>query len=223
MFHVEHDREIKELLSRGAKTVGCPLLSGQIEQLFIYFKELCSWNNRVNLTGLKKETDIVVTLFIDSLAVGLALNTEKNEKIIDIGSGAGFPGIPLKIAYPELKIDLVEPRLKKTAFLHHIVGVLGLEDIKALSCSAQDLSHDPSFTKVYDKVVSRAIKAESIFPVSCALMSSFGKAVLCRSKRLGSTGLGFGMSLVEEIDYELPHGYGSRVLSVLKPLKTNSN
>ena len=225
MFHVEHDREIKELLSRGAKAVGCPLLTEQIEKLFIYFNELCSWNKRVNLTGLKKETDIVVTLFIDSLACGLALNIEKNEKIIDIGSGAGFPGIPLKIAYPKLKIDLVEPRLKKTAFLHHIIGVLGLENIKALSRSAQDLSHDPSFTRVYDKVVSRAIKAESIFPVSCALLNSSGKAVLCRSKRLGSTGPGpgLGMSLVEEIDYELPHGYGSRVLSVLTPLKKNSH
>ena len=66
------------------------------------------------------------------------------------------------------------------------------------------------------KVVSRAIKAESIFPVSCTLMNSSGKAVLCRSKGLGSTGLGLGMSLVEEIDYELPDGYGSRVLSVFK-------
>lgn len=222
MFHVEHDIEIKEFLSRGAKAVGCPLLTEQIEKLFIYFKELCSWNNRVNLTGLKKETDIVVTLFIDSLACGLALNIEKNEKIIDIGSGAGFPGIPLKIAYPKLKIDLVEPRLKKTAFLHHIIGVLGLEHIKAFSRSAQDLSHDPSFTMAYDTVVSRAIKAESIFPVSCTFMNSSGKAVLCRSKGLGSTGLGFGMSLVKEIDYELPHGYGSRVLSVLKPMTKNS-
>ena len=223
MFHVEHDREIKELLSRGANAVGCPLLTEQIEKLFIYFKELCSWNNRVNLTGLKKETDILVTLFIDSLACGLALNIEKNEKIIDIGSGAGFPGIPLKIAYPKLKIDLVEPRLKKTAFLHHIIGVLGLKHIKSLSRSVQDLAYDPSFTTVYDKVVSRAIKTESIFPVSCALINSSGKAVLCRSKKLGSNGFGFGMSLVEEIDYELPHGYGARVLSILKPLKKNSH
>ena len=177
----------------------------------------------MNLTGLKNETDIVVTLFIDSLACGLALNSEKNEKIIDIGSGAGFPGIPLKIAYPELKIDLVEPRLKKTAFLHHVIGVLGLENIKAISRSAQDLSHDPSFNLAYDKVVSRAIKAESIFPVSCTFMNRAGRAILCRSKRLGSTGLGFGMSLVDEIDYELPHGYGSRVLSILQPMVTNSH
>ena len=223
MFHVEHDREKKEFLSLGARAVGCPLLAEQIEKLFKYFKELCSWNNRVNLTGLKKETDILVTLFIDSLACGLALKIEKNEKIIDIGSGAGFPGIPLKIAYPNLNIDLVEPRLKKTAFLHHVIGVLGLENIKALSRTAQDLSHDPSFIGVYDKIVSRAIKPESIFPISSTLMNSSGKAVLCRSKKLGSKGSGFGMSLVEEIDYELPHGYGKRVLSVLKPMTQNSH
>ena len=223
MFHVEHDREIKEFLSQGAKAVGCSLLTEHIDKLFLYFKELCSWNQRVNLTGLKKETDIVVTLFIDSLACVLALNIEKNEKIIDIGSGAGFPGIPLKIAYPKLKVDLVEPRLKKTAFLHHIIGILGLENIKVISRSAQDLSHDPSFHMAYDKVVSRAIKAELIFPESCTLLNSSGRVVLCRSKVLGSTGIDYGMSLIEEIEYELPHGYGSRVLSILKPITTNSH
>ena len=215
--------EKKDFLSQGASAVGCPLLPGQIEKLFIYFNELRSWSQKVNLTGLKKDTDILVTLFIDSLACGLALNFEKNEKIIDIGSGAGFPGIPLKIAYPNLTIDLVEPRFKKTAFLHHIIGVLGLENVKAHPRSAQDLSHEPIFNMEYDKVVSRAIKPESIFPVSCTFMNSSGTAVLCRSKKLGSAGTGLGMSLVKEIDYELPHGYGNRVLSVLKPMTQNSH
>ena len=81
--------------------IGCPLEIEQIENLYIYFKELSSWNEKVNLTGLTEESDIVVTLFIDSLACGLALSPEKNESVIDIGTGAGFPGIPLKIAYPE--------------------------------------------------------------------------------------------------------------------------
>ena len=78
---------------------------------------------------------MVIELFVDSLACGLALSHEKNESIIDIGSGAGFPGIPLKIAYPDLEVTLLEPRLKKTAFLHHIIGTLNLKNIQVISRS----------------------------------------------------------------------------------------
>ena len=97
MFHVEHVVSLEELLYEGGKAVFCPLPRKSIKSFLSYLKELSDWNARVNLTGLKTVFDIVNELFVDSLACGLALSHKKNESIIDIGSGAGFPGIPLKI------------------------------------------------------------------------------------------------------------------------------
>ena len=219
MFHVEHGVKLDELLYKGGEAVYCPLSSESIKTFLVFLRELTEWNDRVNLTGLHNEIDMVIELFVDSLACGLALSYEKNESIIDIGSGAGFPGIPLRIAYPELKITLLEPRLKKTAFLHHIIGTLNLKNIHVISRSVQDLIQEGSFNREYDKVFARAIKPDSIFPEACSLLRGSGLAVLCRSKRLGSCQENWGMRIEREIDYELPNEYGKRVLSILKPLK----
>jgi len=216
---VEHGVSLEELLYEGGKAVSCPLSSESIRTFLFFLRELSDWNERVNLTGLNDESDIVIELFVDSLACGMALSPEKNESIIDIGSGAGFPGIPLKIAYPELEVTLLEPRLKKTAFLHHIIGTLSLQNIRVLSRSVQDLFQDNSFNLVYDKVIARAIKPDSIFPEAGSLLRDSGRAVLCRSKRLGSCEGSWKMSVEKEIDYELPSGYGKRVFSILKPVR----
>jgi 16S rRNA (guanine527-N7)-methyltransferase len=219
MFHVEHGLSLEKLLYEGGKAVSCQLSPKSIKIFLFYLKELSDWNKRVNLTGLKEELEIVIELFVDSLACGLAISPEKNESIIDIGSGAGFPGIPLKIAYPELEVTLLEPRLKKTAFLHHIIGTLSLKNIHVISRSVQDLYRDGSFKLVYDKVIAKAIKPDSIFPEALSLLGSSGRAVLCRSKSLSSCEENWGMKVEREIDYELPNEYGRRVLSILKPLK----
>ena len=219
MFHVEHAAKLKKEIYEGGKSVGCPLDPNAIEIFLSFLTELSTWNERVNLTGLKKEIDIIIELFVDSLACGLALNREKNESILDIGSGAGFPGIPLKIAYPYLEVALLEPRLKKTAFLHHIIGKFNLKNIHVISRSVQELFRDHSVGSAYDTVIARAIKPEFIFPEAGSLLRSSGKAILCRSKTLSSCEKMWKMRVEKEIDYELPHGYGKRVLSILKPLK----
>ena len=216
---MEQEVSLEELLYEGGKAVFCPLSRESIKTFLSFLRELTEWKEKVNLTGLKNEFDMVTELFVDSLACGLALSHEKNESIIDIGSGAGFPGIPLKIAYPELEITLLEPRLKKTAFLHHIIGTLHLKNIQVISRSVQDLYQDGSFNILYDKAIARAIKPDSIFPEARFLLRGSGRTVLCRSRRLGSCEETWGMKVEREIDYELPNEYGKRVLSILKPLK----
>lgn len=219
MFHVEHTVSLERLLSDSAKAISCQLSDNSLKKFSRYLRELSIWNERVNLTGLTQEVDIVIELFVDSLACGRTLDLEKTESIIDIGSGAGIPGIPLKIAYPSIELTLLEPRLKKTAFLHHLIGTLNLENVQVISRSAQDLVHDRSFNLFYDKVLARAIKPESIFPPVRSLISESGRAVLCRAKPLISCKKDWGMRIVDEVHYELPHGYGKRVLSILEPLR----
>ena len=216
---MEHEVSLEELLIEGGKALSCPLSRQSINTFLRFLKELSNWNERVNLTGLKNETDIVIELFVDSLACGLALSPEKNESIIDIGSGGGFPGIPLKIAYPELKITLLEPRLKKTAFLHHVIGTLSLSNIHVISRTTRDLYQDSSFQLRYDRVILKALKPDSVFPEARFLLAGSGTAILCRAEKIGTCPDSWGLRVEREIAYELPNKFGKRVLSVLKPLK----
>ena len=221
MFHVEHGAEISELLAEGAPMVGCKLNDEAISKFIIYFNELTFWNSKVNLTGLTQLREIVVSLFIDSLACGKELSAQEDLSILDVGSGGGFPGIPLKIAYPGLKMTLVEPRLKKTAFLRHIVGTLGLGEVDIVSGRIEDLVNNKAFRGKFDHVVSRAIRPDSILPIASWFLKDSGQLILFRSKP--STGLGdLGrLTLVREVDYNLPYAFGGRVLSILKPVPGN--
>ena len=216
---MEHYKGITKLISEGAVQVGCQLNQEVLSKFEIYFKELRLWNEKVNLTGLSAERDIAVTLFIDSLACGLALSPGKNESIVDIGSGAGFPGIPLKIAYPQLNVTLIEPRLKKTAFLRHIIGTLGLGQVEVLPRRIDDLAKDSLFEFRYDRIVTKALRAEYILPFAGSLLRDLGKVVLCRSEPFNFSSQEFGMRLVKEISYELPYGFGKRNLSILEPIR----
>ena len=216
---MEHkELTVENVLVEGAKSVSCPLSEKTIQAFLIYLNELIKWNERINLTGLNKKQDMVIELFVDSLACGMTLGPQKNENIIDIGSGGGFPGIPLKIVYPELKVTLVEPRLKKTAFLHHIIGTLRLKDIKVVSSTVEEISKDSDFQLIYDRIFARAIKTESVLPDGRVLLGHSGKIVLSKAQKLEKCEKNWGVKIDEEMSYELPMNHGKRVLTILKPI-----
>jgi 16S rRNA (guanine527-N7)-methyltransferase len=116
------------LLQKGAVALGLELSLGTVEQFGIYLSELQRWNARVNLTALKEPRDIVVKHFLDSLA--LLPYLEGAASLADLGSGAGFPGLALKLARPELSLTLVEARQKKAAFLEYLVACLKLPEVE---------------------------------------------------------------------------------------------
>ncbi len=113
-----------DLLQEGAAVLNLPLSPACLEQFRFYLTELQRWNARVNLTGLRTDRDIVVKHFLDSLAVLAFL--EPLASLADLGSGAGFPGLVLKLARPEMAVTLVEARTKKAAFLEYLIASLGL-------------------------------------------------------------------------------------------------
>ena len=112
-------------LIEGAGKLGIELNARQLEQFELYYQELIEWNKRFNLTAIKDYSGVQVKHFLDSLTITLALTEEEVERpdfsIMDIGTGAGFPGVPLKIIFPQLRLVLIESTAKKTAFLHHII------------------------------------------------------------------------------------------------------
>jgi 16S rRNA (guanine527-N7)-methyltransferase len=129
--------EPENLLRDGAAEIGLALSPATLQQFLKYAEELLKWNARINLTGLKTVPDVVVKHFLDSLAVWPWVRDLSS--LADIGTGGGFPGLPLKLALPHLRLTLVEPTGKKTAFLHYVTACLGLTevDIRQVHLTAQ--------------------------------------------------------------------------------------
>ena len=148
-----------DLLERGLAHLGLGLTPQQFEDFRRYYQELVVWNQRVNLTRIIEYPDVQTKHFLDSLAVCLVLPQEFKERgrIIDVGAGAGFPGLPLKIAYPGLHLTMVESVGKKTAFLNHLVGLLGLSQVQVCTGRAETLAQEPSHRETYDVALARGL------------------------------------------------------------------
>jgi len=157
-----------DLLVRHAKGLGIPLSPKQVEAFHTYRHELLEWNKKFNLTAITQEEQIEIRHFLDSLTclvamreVGRASERERRAgerlRLLDVGSGAGFPGVPLKIACPHWRVTLLEATGKKVRFLEHLRGVLGLGDLEILHGRAEDLARDPAHREQYDWVVARAV------------------------------------------------------------------
>jgi 16S rRNA (guanine527-N7)-methyltransferase len=219
MFHVEHEENTEKFLEffvEGAKNLGFSFQENILEKFHLYYEELGFWNRSVNFTSLQTEQEQAVLLFADSLAGSLAFPENTSLSIIDIGTGAGFPGIPLKLAFPSLKATLMEPRTKKTAFLHTVIGKL---ELKGISVLQQRLEACRSFVNEEDKwdiAISKAVSLETIWPHVKNILKKEGKLVVFRSSNIDNLETFQGMTVEKEIPYELPYEFGKRVLSVLK-------
>ncbi len=133
----------------------------QVKQFELYYQELIEWNRKINLTAITDYSSVQVKHFLDSLTITLALTGEEAEKpdfnIVDIGTGAGFPGLPLKILFPQPRLVLIEPKAKKTAFLHHLIHKLELENVEVLNSRAEEAAHLPPYREQFSLVLSRAV------------------------------------------------------------------
>lgn len=219
MFHVEHcssHEPFYEILREGARSFGVPLDDRALSRLYLYFTELRRWNAKTNLTGLTDDREITVKLFLDSLACLQAIPRNHAGPLLDIGTGAGFPGLPIKIAAPSLHVGLLEPRQKKVAFLHSIIGTLGLQGIEVHPCRLEDLTARGSSHRKYTFAITRAVNFDQIAPSVSAVMERRGKLILCRSAPFVGDIKGYGFILDKELSYDLPFGGGRRVLSVLE-------
>ena len=129
----------------------------QVISLLTYEKELLEWNQKFNLTAIRDTESIRTKHFLDSFSCVLAWKATPPTHLIDVGTGAGFPGVPLKILYPNLKLTLVESVGKKVMFCQHIVRVLGLEHVEVVQARAEDLGQDADHREKYDWAVARAV------------------------------------------------------------------
>ncbi len=218
MFHVEQIRSLRHFLLSSAEQLGVILSEHHVSRLLCYLRELLVWNRKVNLTGSTDPHEIVVKHILDSLAGLKAICSDRGEiSLLDIGSGAGFPGMPLKILRPDIKLVLLESNHKKAAFLRQVIGVLQLQSAVVTSEPLEDFAvhRNQSFTHI----TVRALRPEPHFRFIVQLLSPNGRLIVYQSKiqviddqALQETGL----MIDQEIFYSLPYGMGKRSLRILK-------
>jgi 16S rRNA (guanine527-N7)-methyltransferase len=149
-----------DVLKAGAERLGLTLSQKQIEKFDIYRLELLEWNRRINLTGITDNNNIETKHFLDALTVYRAwpsIVLGKSLRIIDIGSGGGIPGIPLKIILPEIHLALLEATKKKASFLRYIADRLAMSDIEVISKRAECAAREGQYRERFQIVVSRAV------------------------------------------------------------------
>ncbi|MGD0779839.1 MAG: 16S rRNA (guanine(527)-N(7))-methyltransferase RsmG [Dehalococcoidales bacterium] len=149
-----------EKLKSSAEELGINLTPLQIEQFEVYYHELIAWNKRINLTSITDYEDAQIKHFLDSLTVAEAIdfkNNGENLKVIDVGTGAGLPGIPLKIVFLDIKLTLLEATIKKTKFLEHLIEKLDLKNVEIVAERAETAAHDVQHREKYDVVLARAV------------------------------------------------------------------
>jgi len=153
--------ELIHILKTGSAELGITIGDEQAALFLKYLSELKEWNKKINLTAITDDRDIVIRHFLDSLALIPFLANQK--ALLDIGSGAGFPGIPLKIMLPDLKVTLMDSVNKKVFFMRHIIRTLGLKHIEAIHARAEDKAFIKKIGSSFDVVTSRAFAELSKF------------------------------------------------------------
>ena len=170
------------LLSQAAQQLGISLSDIQLEQFDTYQRELLQWNTKINLISEKSSQEIVSKHFLDSLTA-LQFIDKHDARIIDIGSGAGFPGIPLKIACPELQLYLMERNRKKVSFLKHIIRLLNLSTTFILHERAENLLKDNKWKNFFDIIVSRAtFKLPEFITLGAFFLAPEGKLIALKGQ-----------------------------------------
>jgi len=150
-----------DTLANGLEELGLSLTAAQAEQFHIYLEELLDWNRRMNLTSINDREQVQTKHFLDSLTlvplVQRVWPVGRAPDILDVGTGAGFPGLPVKIMLPAVRLALLESVAKKTAFLQHLAGRLGLKDVTVVNGRAEEAAHRGEFRESFDIVVSRGL------------------------------------------------------------------
>ena len=212
---MEHKPELCEFTISSIRELGLTIGDSQAEQFVRYLAHLIEWNEVINLTAIIDPKEVIIKHFVDSLVALVATSFPQNSMVLDVGSGGGFPGIPLKIVRSDLRLTLVEPVQKKCSFLNSVIGLLKLHDVSTFDGTIEQYAKRP-ISRVIDTVVVRALKFEEIKKHLSAFLISKGKVVLYRTSAIEKQEMGKEFHLISETALMLPQGFGKRVVTVIE-------
>lgn len=215
----------KEIFKKELKKIGIELTNNQEEQLENYYKMLIEANKITNLTRITDEEEVYLKHFYDSLTVTKVIDLNKNLSLIDIGTGAGFPGLVLKIVFPNLKITLLDSLNKRIEFLNKVIKELDLKDIKTVHSRIEDYQEEQ-----FDIVTSRAVaKTNILLELSCNLSKINGYYIFLKSdideelKESKNAIKTLNLELVQKEEFVLPIENSKRTIIKIKKVgKVNS-
>ena len=153
------EQVFSDKMIKGAENLGISFSKEQIDKFYYYYEILNEWNKVMNLTAITELEDVIYKHFIDSLSLVMAVKEigERESNLIDVGTGAGFPGIPLKIIFPKISVVLLDSLNKRVRFLHEVIEKLNLTEIEAVHGRAEDFGQDRIYREKFDYCVSRAV------------------------------------------------------------------
>ena len=205
--------------------IGVLLSEKQINQFMRYYELLVEWNSFMNLTGITEFEEVMKKHFIDSVSLIKAIDLKNRElSLIDIGTGAGFPGIPLKIVFPDLKVTLLDSLNKRIRFLDEVIMQLGLENINTIHGRAEDFAKTDKLREKYDICVSRAVANLSTLSEYCLPFVKIGGCfVSYKSDKINEEANGaknaiflLGGKVKEQVEFMLPNSDIYRNLYIIE-------
>ena len=217
---------IKDLLQNYIKDYKITLTENQYEQFQKYFELLAEWNEKMNLTAITDESGVALKHFADSLSLLNFVDIPQNSSIADVGTGAGFPGVVLKIARPDIKITLIDSLNKRLVFLSEVCAQLGIE-AELIHSRAEDGARDEKLRESFDFAVSRAVARMNVLSEYCLPYVKVGGA-FCAMKgaqaneefkeSLNAINT-LGGKLEKKYFFELPENGGERAIAVVRKVK----
>ncbi|HEX5647192.1 MAG TPA: 16S rRNA (guanine(527)-N(7))-methyltransferase RsmG [Nitrospira sp.] len=212
---MEQHAHLSALLETYSTRIGIHLKPEQLKQFMVYLEELQTWNRSINLTSINSGEEIIIKHFVDSVACLTIEQIQQGAHLLDVGTGAGFPGIPLKLVRQDLNVTLIEPVQNKVSFLYFIVGLLRLEQVKIFYGTLEQFMARDHVDHQFDYVTTRALKYNVLLQNGPRLLADHGRAILYLSHPMHRSELSHHWSVVTEQRFDLPMNFGQRSITVL--------
>lgn len=215
------------IFEKDLKELGVTLTDKQINQFLRYYEMLIEWNEKVNLTAITDYDEVMKKHFVDSVSLIKAYDVSKKSSVIDVGTGAGFPGLALKIAYPALKVTLLDSLNKRILFLNEVINELQLEDIDVIHGRAEDYAKPDKLREKFDLCVSRAVANLSTLSEYClpyvkkgGYFISYKSEKITEESKLAAHAVSLlGGKVKKQVEFMLPDSDIYRNLFVIEKMK----